>query len=257
VSWDATRYDEAFAFVPAMGAAVLDLLDPQPGERVLDLGCGSAELTAQIASRGARVVGLDSSAEMLTQAQERFPDLDVRLADGEALHFDEPFDAVFSNAALHWMTRPDQVLAGVRAALRNGGRFVAEMGAARNVTALVAALREAALRVGITVDLPLPWYFPTPAEQATRLEKAGFTVRLLQYVDRPTRLTEVRDGAADWWRMFGASTLSAVPAEQLDGLLATVNEVAAPRLRGPDGVWVADYVRLRFVAEVGSKIKGG
>jgi SAM-dependent methyltransferase len=251
VSWDATRYDEAFAFVPAMGAAVLDLLDPQPGERVLDLGCGSAELSAQIASRGARVVGVDSSAEMLARARERFPDLDVRLADAQRLQFDEPFDAVFSNAALHWMTRPDEVLAGVRAALRDGGRFVAEMGAARNVTALVAALREAALRVGIAVDLPLPWYFPTPAEQATRLERAGFTVRLLQYLERPTRLTDVRDGAADWWRMFGASTLSAVPAEQLDSLLAMVNEVAAPRLRGDDGVWVADYVRLRFVAEAG------
>jgi SAM-dependent methyltransferase len=252
VSWDATRYDEAFAFVPAMGAAVLDLLDPQPAERVLDLGCGSAELTAQIASRGARVVGVDSSAEMLARASERFPDLDVRLADAEKLNFDEPFDAVFSNAALHWMTRPDDVLAGVRAALRDGGRFVAEMGAARNVSALIAALREAALGTGITVDLPLPWYFPTPAEQATRLERAGFTVRLLQYFDRPTPLTELRDGAADWWRMFGDSILSGVPANQLDSLLAMVNEVAAPQLRGDDGVWVADYVRLRFVAEAAS-----
>jgi trans-aconitate methyltransferase len=249
VSWDATRYDEAFAFVPAMGAAVLDLLDPQPDERVLDLGCGSGELTAEIAARGARVTGVDSSAEMVARAHERFPDLDVRLADGEHLQVDGPFDAVFSNAALHWMTRPDDVLAGVRAALRAGGRFVAEMGAARNVTALVAALREAADRIGLDVDLPLPWYFPTPAEQATRLERAGFTVRLLQYVDRPTRLTEVSDGAADWWRMFGATTLAGLETAQVDELLATVNEVAAPQLLGADGIWVADYVRLRFVAE--------
>jgi len=177
------------------------------------------------------------------------PDLDVRLADAEHLRVDEPFDAVFSNAALHWMTRPDDVLAGVRAALRAGGRFVAEMGAARNVTAVVAALREAADRVGLDADLPLPWYFPTPAELATRLERAGFTVRLLQYVDRPTRLTEVSDGAADWWRMFGATTLAGLDPVQVDELLAVVNEVAAPQLLGADGVWVADYVRLRFVAE--------
>jgi trans-aconitate methyltransferase len=248
VTWDATRYDEAFAFVPGMGAAVLDLLDPQPGERVLDLGCGSGELTAQIAGRGARVVGVDSSAEMLDRARGRFPELDLRLADGEQLPVGQPYDAVFSNAALHWMTRPDEVLAGVRAALRDGGRFVAEMGAARNVAALVTSLREAAERIGVEADLPLPWYFPTPAEQATRLERAGFTVRLLQYVDRPTPLVDVRDGAADWWRMFGAVTLAAVPAEQVDELLAAVNEVAGPRLRRPDGVWVADYVRLRFVA---------
>jgi trans-aconitate methyltransferase len=131
VSWDATRYDEAFAFVPAMGAAVLDLLDPRPGEPVLDLGCGSSELTAQIAARGTRVVGVDSSAEMLDRARERFPELDLRLADAQQLPVDEPYDAVFSNAALHWMTRPHEVLAGVRAALRDGGRFVAEMGAQR------------------------------------------------------------------------------------------------------------------------------
>jgi trans-aconitate methyltransferase len=252
VTWDATRYDEAFSFVPAMGAAVLDLLDPQPGERVLDLGCGSGELTAQIAGRGSSVVGVDSAAEMVARARERFPNLDVRLADAEQLQIDEPYDAAFSNAALHWMTDPDRVLTGVRAALRDGGRFVAEMGAAGNVTALVTALREAARRTGVDADLPLPWYFPTPAEQATRLERAGFTVRLLQYVDRPTRLDDVRDGAAGWWRMFGASTLAALDAEQVDALLTTVNEVAAPRLRGADGVWVADYVRLRFVAEAGT-----
>jgi trans-aconitate methyltransferase len=217
---------------------------------VLDLGCGSGELTAQIAGRGADVTGVDSSAEMVARAHERFPDLDVRLADAEQLQVDGTFHAVFSNAAMHWMTRPDHVLAGVRAALRDGGRFAAEMGAAGNVTALVTALREAARQIGLGAELPLPWYFPTPAEQATRLEQAGFTVRLLQYVDRPTRLTDVADGAADWWRMFGASTLAALDPEQVDELLAAVNEVAAPVLRGADGVWVADYVRLRFLAEV-------
>jgi trans-aconitate methyltransferase len=249
VTWDAARYDEGFAFVPAMGAAVLDLLAARPGERILDLGCGSGELTAQIARSGAEVVGVDSSVEMLARGRERFPDLDLRPADAEHLDVEGSFDAVFSNAALHWMTRPDDVLTGVRAVLRDGGRFVAEMGAARNVAALVAALRSAADRLGITADLPLPWYFPTPAEQAERLERAGFTVRLLQYVDRPTPLTELRDGAADWWRMFGVSTLAGLAVEDAERLLAAVNEVAAPQLRGSDGVWVADYVRLRFVAE--------
>lgn len=249
MAWDAERYDEAFGFVPALGVGVLDLLDPRPGERVLDLGCGSGELTAQIASRGARVVGVDSSPEMLARAGERFPDLDLRLVDGHDLDVDEPVDAVFSNAALHWMTDPDAVLAGVRSALRPGGRFVAEMGAAGNVAQLVSALRAAAFRIDLADELLLPWYFPTPAEQAVRLEQVGFTVRLLEYVDRPTPLTGCAGGAADWWRMFGPTTLEQVPAGRLDELLATVNELAAPSLRGADGVWVADYVRLRFVAE--------
>jgi SAM-dependent methyltransferase len=250
VSWDAVRYDESFAFVPAMGAMALELLDAQPGERVLDLGCGSGELTAQIAERGAHVVGVDSSPEMIEQARQRFPDLDVRLADGHELALDERFDAVFSNAALHWMTDPDAVLAAVRSALVDGGRFVAEMGAAGNVGQLIAALRAAAFRLDLDVDFVLPWYFPTPAEQAMRLEQVGFTVRRLEYVDRPTQLVDCPDGAADWWRMFGPSVLEQIPAERVEELLAMVNEIARPELLDDSGVWVADYVRLRFVAEV-------
>lgn len=250
MTWNATRYDEAFAFVPAMGAAVLELLDPQPGERILDLGCGSGELTAQIAARGAQVVGVDSSPEMIERARARFPDLDLQLADGHELEVARPFDAVFSNAALHWMTDPDAVLAAVRSALVDGGRFVAEMGAAGNVGQLISALRAAAFRLDLNVDLELPWYFPTPGEQARRLEQVGFTVRFLEYVERPTQLIDCADGAADWWRMFGPSVLEQVPADRVDDLLAMVNEIARPDLVDESGVWVADYVRLRFVAEV-------
>jgi trans-aconitate methyltransferase len=248
-TWDAATYDTSFAFVPAFGTAVVDLLDPQPGERVIDLGCGSGDLTAAIAERGADVLGVDSSPEMLARAAERFPHLRLLLADGHELLVDEPVDAVFSNAALHWMRDPDEVLAAVRGALRVGGRFVAEMGGAGNVAQLIAALRAAAFRLDLDTDLELPWYFPTPGEQASRLEQAGFTVRLLHYVDRPTPLVDCTDGAADWWRMFGASVLEAVPPDRLDELLATVNEMARPHLVDAVGTWVADYVRLRFVAE--------
>jgi trans-aconitate methyltransferase len=248
-SWDAATYDASFSFVPAFGTAVLDLLDPQPGERVLDLGCGSGDLTAAIAARGADVTGVDSSPEMLARAGERFPHLRLLLADGHDLQVPEPVDAVFSNAALHWMRDPDEVLAGVRGALRTGGRFVAEMGGAGNVSALISSLQAAAFRLDLDTDLELPWYFPTPAEQSARLEQAGFTVRLLHFVDRPTPLVDCTDGAADWWRMFGPSVLEQVPADRLDELLATVNEVARPHLVDAVGTWVADYVRLRFVAE--------
>ncbi|MGZ4611181.1 MAG: class I SAM-dependent methyltransferase [Actinomycetes bacterium] len=250
-TWDAATYDTSFAYVPHFGTAVLDLLDPQAGESIVDLGCGSGELTAAIAARGAHVVGVDSSPEMLDRARERFPHLELRLADGHEFDVDRPVDAVFSNAALHWMTDPDAVVAAVRSALRDGGRFVAEMGAAGNVAQLVAALRAAAFQLDLDVDLDLPWYFPTPGEQAARLEQVGFTVRLMQYVDRPTPLLDCRDGAADWWRMFGPSVLAQVPADRVDELLAAVNEIARPSLVDASGVWVADYVRLRFVAEVG------
>jgi SAM-dependent methyltransferase len=249
-TWDAATYDASFSYVPALGLAVLDLLDPRPGERVLDLGCGSGELTAAIAERGSDVIGIDSSPEMIERARGRFPHLDLRLADGHDLDLDEPVDAVFSNAALHWMTDPDAVLAAVRTVLGDGGRFVAEMGAAGNVAQLTGALRAAAFRLDLDVDLELPWYFPTPAEQARRLEQVGFVVRLMEYVDRPTPLVDCPDGAAGWWRMFGPSVLEQVPAHRVDELLVTVNEIARPQLVDASGVWVADYVRLRFVAEV-------
>jgi trans-aconitate methyltransferase len=219
------------------------------GERISDLGCVCGDLPAARPVRGAEVLGLDSSAEMLARARERFPHLQLLQADGHELLIDEPVDAVFSNAALHWMRDPDEVLAAVRGATRFGGRFVAEMGGAGNVAQLIAALRAAAFRLDLDTELDLPWYFPTPAEQASRLEQAGFTVRLLHYVDRPTPLVDCTDGAADWWRMFGASVLEAVPPDRLDELLATVNEVARPHLVDAVGTWVADYVRLRFVAE--------
>lgn len=250
-TWDAATYDASFSYIPALGTAALDLLDPQPGERILDLGCGSGDLTAAIAERGAEVIGVDSSPEMIARARERFPHLDLQLADGHALELDKPVDAVFSNAALHWMTDPDAVLAGVRTVLRDGGRFVAEMGAAGNVAQLVASLQAAAFRLDLALDLTLPWYFPTPAEQASRLEQVGFTVRLMQYIDRPTPLLDCRDGAADWWRMFGPSVLEQVPADRVDELLAMVNEVARPQLVDESGAWIADYVRLRFVAVAG------
>jgi trans-aconitate methyltransferase len=248
-SWDATGYDSSFSYVPALGTAVLDLLDPRPGERILDLGCGSGELTAAIAERGADVLGVDSSPEMIERARARFPHLMLRIADGHELDLDHPVDAVFSNAALHWMTDPDAVLAAVRTVLRDGGRFVAEMGAAGNVNQLIVALRAAAFRLDLDLDLVLPWYFPSPAEQASRLEQVGFTVRLLQYFDRPTALADCADGAADWWRMFGSSVLEQVPADRVEELLAMVNTIARPQLVDPSGVWVADYVRLRFIAE--------
>jgi trans-aconitate methyltransferase len=250
-TWDVATYDTSFSYVSAFGTAVLELLDPQPGERILDLGCGSGDLTAAIAGRGADVIGVDSSPEMIARAREQFPHLELQLADGHELELHKPVDAVFSNAALHWMTDPDAVLAGVRTVLRDGGRFVAEMGAAGNVAQLVGALRAAAFRLDLADDVRLPWYFPTPAEHASRLEQVGFRVRLMQYIDRPTPLVDCRDGAADWWRMFGGSVLEQFPAARVDELLTMVNEIARPQLVDKSGVWIADYVRLRFVAEAG------
>lgn len=253
--WDAARYDGSFGFVTAHGAPLLDALAPQPGERILDLGCGTGELTAAIAEHAAQVIGVDSSPDMMARARAAFPGLRFEVADGhdftrEALGVRTGFDAVFSNAALHWMSRdPDAVLACVRDALRpDGGRFVAEFGGAANITAITGAVRDAVRETGREAA-PIPWYFPTPGEYTNRLEAAGFTVRHLDYFERPTPLDDCPDGVADWVRMFGTGLLAGIPAGERAALLERVKELAAADLHR-DGHWFADYVRLRFVASI-------
>ena len=246
--WNAQAYDSSFGYVSAHGAPLLDLLDPKPGERVLDLGCGTGVLTAEIAARGAHVLGIDASRAMIEAAMAKYPGLEFTVGDAHDFTVAHPYDAVFSNAALHWMSRdPDAVISCVRMALRPGGRFIAEMGGAGNCASLISAMKTAWREYGLP-EPELPWYFPTPAEYALRLERGGFTVRLLEYFDRPTPLTECPNGAADWVRMFAGPLLQRVPPELVDPLLRRVNELAAPALRHEYG-WMADYVRLRFAAQ--------
>ncbi|MCK1796882.1 methyltransferase domain-containing protein [Streptomyces sp. XM4193] len=250
-AWDVARYDSQFGFVAALGAGVVDLLDPQPGEHVLDLGCGSGHLTALIAERGATVTAVDGDPAMVAAATARLGQ-PVQLADGHDFTVAEPVDAVFSNAALHWMTRPAEVLASVRGALRPGGRFVGEMGGARNIAAIVDAVRAALAEHELAEGMRVPWYFPTPAEYATLLERQGFTVDSVEYFARPTELSACSEGLADWVLMFGASLIGHVPEELRATVLTRVGELAEPTLRR-EGIWYADYRRLRFRAHLEPK----
>lgn len=248
MTWDAARYDQSYDYVAGYGAPLLDLLDPRQGERVIDLGCGTGTLTEQIAARGAEVLGLDADPNMIAVAQAKHARPRFERADAHEFSVPNQADAVFSNAALHWMTEPRRVLLSVRRALRPGGRFIGEMGAAGNCATLIEGLRSAAAEAGLGPGLPLPWYFPTPAEYTTLLEQAGFTVRLLQYFERPTPLSPDSNGAAGWWQMFGPAVLRGYPEFAIGQLLERVNEITRAALVH-DGTWYADYVRLRFVAE--------
>src|SRR5215218_2330954 len=178
--WDTDRYQRQFGFVSALAGDLVELLDPRPGETVLDLGCGTGELGARIAAAGARVWGLDTDPAMVAAARERLGPERVLLADGHDFSLPEPVDAVFSNAALHWMPRPAEVIARVRAAVRPGGRFG-------------AALAEAGLPTP-----PTPWYFPTPGRYATLLEAGGFRVARMEHFPRPTPLEGGDQALADW-----------------------------------------------------------
>lgn len=242
-SWQPEDYRRHAGFVSALGLPVLDLLAPQPGEAILDLGCGEGTLMERLRDLGCRVTGVDASPQQIAAAQAR--GLDARVADAHALPFAGAFDAVFSNAALHWMLDPDAVIAGVARALKPGGRFVGEMGGAGNVAAVVTALVDALDRRGLDGRAAVPWYFPTPAEYRARLEHAGFTVTTIELFPRPTPLPT---GLRGWLATFAQAFTARLPAADHDAFLAEVEAAAAPALRGADGGWSADYVRLRFAA---------
>ena len=256
MTWDALGYDAQFSFVTVHGAALIDLLAPERGERILDLGCGTGHQTAELTALGIEALGYDADPAMIARARAEHPTTPFVVGDAQDLDRTSleaqpsahpPFDAVLSNAALHWMPDQTAVLRGVRAVLRPGGRFVAEQGGVGNVARVWSAVTDACA----DLDLPAPdspWVFPTPAEQSARLEGVGFRVRLALLFDRPTPLAP---GAtvATWVEMFGRALLAPLDPRTRDALLARIDARAdAAGLRDGEQ-WSADYVRLRFVAE--------
>ena len=242
-SWDPDRYARNARFVADLGMPVVELLEPQPGERILDLGCGDGALTAKLVDMGCSVVGVDSSAEQIEAARQI--GLDAHVMDGHGLNFDDEFDAVFSNAALHWMGHPDEVIAGVRRALKPGGRFVAECGGHGCVDTIVRALTEALKRRGLWEDYVNPWYFPTDEEYKERLTRQGFDVKYIALIPRPTPLPGDIGG---WLETFAESFTTRVPEAERPAFLDEVREGIRPRLCDAEGAWTADYIRLRFTA---------
>lgn len=244
--WEADRYDTHARFVTDLGAPLIDLLAPTAGERILDLGCGDGVLTEKLVQAGATLVGIDGAPDFVTAARAR--GLDVRLMDAHELQFASEFDAVFSNAALHWMTRPDAVIAGVRRALRPGGRFVGEFGGYGNVAAICTALRAVLARRLHEPPRGNPWFFPTTDDYRRRLESQGFVVETIALIPRPTPLPTDMSG---WLTTFGGPFFAALPAEDRPAALAEAVALLAPSLRDEEGRWTADYVRLRFSARLG------
>lgn len=240
--WSAETYDAHARFVSDLAGEVLAWLDPKAGERILDLGCGDGVLTAELVSRGADVVGVDTSDDLLRAAKNR--GLDVRHMDGQALQFEAEFDAVFSNAALHWMRDGAAVVKGVWRALKPGGRFVAEFGGHGNVAAIVTAILAVAKARGVSGELAAPWFYPTPAEYRELLEETGFTVRRVGLFPRPTPL---KTGMAEWLKLFRKPFFEQF-GKEAENVLAECVDLLRPSLCDSRGNWTADYVRIRVEA---------
>ncbi len=245
-TWTAERYARNAHFVPALGQPVLDLLKPGPGQRILDLGCGDGVLTEKIAAAGASVVGVDAAPDMVAAAKRR--GLDARVMDGAHLDFASEFDAVFSNAALHWMKDdPDAVITGVARALRPGGRFVGEMGGHGCVAAITVALVAVLERHGVNGRSLIPWYFPTVDDYRARLERGGFVVDYIELIPRPTPLPTALEG---WLETFCEPFFRRLPEQSRTGARDEVIALLRPVLCDGVGRWTADYMRLRFAAHL-------
>jgi len=246
--WNARLYDDKHSFVFKYGEDVVHQLAPQQGERILDLGCGTGYLTNLIAQAGARVVGIDKSASMIERAKAAYPDLDFRVCSATDFHFDTPFDAIFSNATLHWVLDKDSAIDNIYQNLRPGGRLMLEMGGKGNVEEIVVATRKALTRHGYYSNAATQvWYFPSVGEYTTLLEKRGFRIRFASHFDRPTELQDTENGIKDFIKMFGNAFFSNIPESAIEPVLDEIQEAVRPT-NYRNQTWYGNYKRLRIEA---------
>ncbi|SHN37657.1 class I SAM-dependent methyltransferase [Gracilibacillus kekensis] len=244
--WQSNLYDDKHHFVSKYGKGILELLEPIKDEKILDVGCGTGDLAAEISKSGAIVRGIDKSESMIQTAKSKYSHLNFDTVDILKMNFNEEFDAIFSNAALHWLLQPKEGLQKIYQSLRKGGRFVAEFGGKNNVLEIRNALQEA--YNDLFRDYPPlknPWYFPSIAEYTTLMEEVGFTVHYARYYSRPTPL-EGADGLANWLSMFGEGMLKHLQTDEKRRLIENVEK----RLKSTLYVnhqWIADYCRIQVI----------
>lgn len=245
MQWDAERYEKQHGFVARYGHSLVDEAGVVDGLRVLDLGCGTGALSAELAARGARVTGVDSSAAMIAKARALHPDLAFLDMDACALPWTDAFDLVFSNAVFHWIPRQDTLLRTVFAALRPGGALLCEFGARGNIARIQDAFRAAAQAHGHTCQTS--FFFPGREEYTELLRRAGFRPGSVREYERPTPLRGGRDGLRNWALQFFAADLAPLPPSTQDAILIDLErELESAAWDGER--WTADYRRIRVAA---------
>ena len=237
--WNVELYQK-HSYVWQYGSKLLEILDPQPGEHILDLGCGTGELTAEIASTRARVTGLDAAESAIAQCRQKYPHIEFVVANGADFSLEPNFDAVFSNAALHWIHPPTAAINCIYWALKPGGRLVAEFGGKGNVNRIIEAIGNV-----LPNSNQNRWYFPSIGEYSTLLEQQGFTVNFATLFSRPTKLAG-EDGLANWLEMFAYEDFQKSSVNKAVAI-ETIESQLRPSLYR-DGHWWADYYRIQIVA---------
>lgn len=247
-NWNVNLYNNKHGFVHQYGEQLIEVLCPKPGELILDLGCGSGQLSSKIAEKGAKVIGLDSSEAMIKSAERLYPEIEFHQRDAADFKFHKPFDAVFSNAALHWVKNQESAAACIFNSLKKKGRLVVEFGGKGNVETIISALRKALLKHGYIENSKLKrWYFPSISEYTQLLENKGFEVVFAHLYDRPTVLESQDSGIKDWILMFGEHFFKDVSDGDKQVILNEVQGDVKDTCFKEDK-WYADYRRIRIHA---------
>lgn len=245
-NWNAELYDQKHSFVSKYGNSLIELLEAKKGEKILDLGCGTGDLANQLFEMGVDTTGIDKSENMVNQANNKFPKISFFVQDATELQFNSEFDAVFSNATLHWVKPPKKALQSIYNSLKQGGRFVAEFGGKGNVRIIIDEIINQLVEAGVDYqEKQFPWFYPSIGEYSTLMEDVGFRVTFAQHFDRPTPL-EGENGLRNWVHMFGSQLLEGVNEEKKEMVLLKVEKSLKPILY-KNGQWVADYKRIRVI----------
>lgn len=244
--WNPTLYDMKHSFVSKYGDGLVELLAPNRGEKILDLGCGTGDLAKKLDDYGVDVTGIDISENMVLQAQKKYPGIKFLVQDATKLDYNGEFNAVLSNATLHWVKPADQALRSIYRSLKKGGRFAAEFGGKGNVQTIANGIIQQIIEAGFEFDdEQFPWYYPSIAEYTTIMEEAGFRVTFAQHFDRPTQLTG-EDGLKNWIEMFGGHFFGIMPIDEVDTIISKVENQLKKAIY-KDGSWIADYKRIRVI----------
>lgn len=244
--WDAELYDSNHSFVSSYGSNLIDLLKPESNEKILDIGCGTGDLTNQIYKQCPNIVGIDKSYQMINQASKKYPHIPFLVKDITNFNSSQLFDAVFTNATMHWIKQPEKALENIYKQLKSGGRLVAEFGGKQNVQIItnevICQLREQ----NISYDNDqFPWYFPSMGEYISLMEEKGFTVKFAEYFDRPTPLVGEK-GLSNWINMFSNNMFGNLKEDTKRIIIKNTENNLRPILHGGDQ-WIADYKRIRVI----------
>ncbi len=243
--WDAALYDGKHGFVSKFGEGVIELLDPKAKEYILDLGCGTGDLAKKLNSYGVHIMGIDQSKAMINEARKKYPQLTFEVGDATRLPFDAAFDAIFSNATLHWVKPPEKALQGIYQSLKQGGRFVAEFGGKGNVGSITSSIISEIQSLLPKHHVSFPWYYPSIAEYTSLMEEVGFRVTFALHFDRPT-LLEGEAGLRNWIDMFASNLFEGITVDLKQAIVEKVEKKLKPTLY-QENRWVADYKRIRVV----------